>query len=252
MKLRRYLRLDHIHPNILTETEIHKALLAVQDREYRFVLDYCQRMGFSMPIQGPIAFRWTENRAIAGEATAQFCVAKLLNSGLFVKQDRVKAREWCAKAAEQKLPQAITMLGAFYEYGWGGLKASVATAIEVYKSAAELGEPGALRALAWMSLDGRGMPKDRDAGMALLRRAAMAGDELAQCELGLLLLRAKESSALEAEGLRWLREAASQGLPTAHRQLGYHYRVGSHGLPVDHELSRKHLDEASRLEAAYQ
>lgn len=237
---------------MLSETEIHKALLAVQDREYRFVLDYCQKMGFDMPIQGPIAYRWSEVRAIAGDATAQFCVAKLLSSGLFVKQDKVKAREWCEKAAEQKLPQAITMLGGFYESGWGGIDASVATAIELFKSAAELGEPGALRALAGMNLAGRGMLKDRAAGIALLRRAAMAGDELAQCELGLLLLRAEKSSGLEAEGLHWLREAASKGLPTAHRQLGYHYRAGSHGLPVDHALSRKHLDEASRLEAAYQ
>jgi TPR repeat protein len=237
---------------MLTETEIHKGLLAVQDPEYRVVLDYCKEMGFNMPVQGPIAYRRSEDRANAGDATAQFCVAKLLSSGLFVKQDKIKAREWCEKAAEQKLPQAITMLGGFYESGWGGLDASVATAIELFKSAAELGEPGALRALAGMNLDGRGMPKDRDAGIALLRKAAMAGDELAQCELGLLLLRAKESSDLEAEGLRWLREAASKGLPTAHRQLGYHYRTGSHGLPMDHALSRKHLDEAAKLEAVWQ
>jgi TPR repeat protein len=236
---------------MLTETEIHKGLLAVQNREYRFVLDYCQEMGFSMPSQGPIAYRRCEERANAGDAAAQFCVAKLLSSGLFVKRDKVKAREWCEKAASQNLPQAITMLGGFYESGWGGLAASATKAIELFRLAADLNEPGALRALAGMNLDGRGMPKDRETGIALLRKAATAGDELAQCELGLLLLRDSESPQLEAEGLRWLREAASRGLPTAHRQLGYHYRTGSHGLPVDPALSRKHLEEASRLEATY-
>ncbi len=63
IKLRRCPSLDHIRPMMLSETEIHKALLAVQDREYRFVLDYCQKMGFDMPIQGPIAYRWSEVRA---------------------------------------------------------------------------------------------------------------------------------------------------------------------------------------------
>jgi TPR repeat protein len=236
---------------MLTETEIHKGLLAVQDREYRFVLDYCQELGFNMPVQGPIAYRRCEERANAGDAAAQFCVAKLLSSGLFVKRDKVKAREWCEKAAKQNQPQAITMLAGFYESGWGGLKASAAKAIELFKSAAELNEPGALTSLAGMNLDGRGMPKDREAGMVLLRTAAIAGDALAQCALGVLLLREKESPRLEAEGLRWLRDAASRGLLTAHRQLGSHYRTGSHGLAADQAIARSHFDEASRLEAEY-
>jgi TPR repeat protein len=235
----------------MTETELHRALRSVHDREYRFVLDRLGEAGFELPLKGPVAYRWSEDRANAGDAAAQFCVAKLLSSGLFVKQDKVKAREWCEKAANQKLPQAITMLGGFYESGWGGLEASAVKAIELFRLASDLNEPGGLSALAGMNLDGRGLPKDREAGIALLRKAAIAGDELAQCEFGLLLLRDK-APQLEAEGLHWLREAVSRGLPTAHRQIGYHYRAGSHGLPVDHALSRKHLAEASRLEAEYQ
>jgi uncharacterized protein len=235
----------------MTEVELHHALLGVHDREYRFVLDFLREAGFELPLKGPIAYRWSEDHARAGDAKAQFCVAKLLSSGLFVKQDRLKAREWCEKAAKQNLPQAITMLGSFYEAGWGGFDANSAKAIELFRVAAELGEPGALSALAGMNLDGRGLPKDRVQGVALLRRAATMGDELAQCELGLLLLR-DEAPELEAEGLNWLREAASRNLSTAHRQLGYFYRSGSHGLPVDLTLSRKHLDEAVRLDATHQ
>jgi uncharacterized protein len=233
----------------MTEAELHRALLSVHDREYGFVLEFLNEAGFELPLKGPIAYRWGKDRALAGDAKAQFCVAKLLSSGLFVKQDRTEARKWCEAAANQNLPQAITMLGSFYESGWGGLEANSAKSIELFKSAAELGEPGALSALAGMNLDGRGLPLNYAEGVALLRRAARTGDKLAQCELGLLLLGDKDPQ-LESEGLRWLREAASNGISTAHRRLGFFYQSGSHGLPVDNVLSRKHLDEAAKLEAA--
>ncbi len=247
---RRFLRLVRHHRSMMTEAEIHKGLLAIRDREYRFLLNFFKNAGFDLPLQGPIAYRWAEAEAGAGNVRAQFCAAKLLKSGLFVKEDKLKARAWCEMAAKEPLPQALTMLGGLYESGSGDLVSNPAKAIELWQAAAALEETGAMCALAGMYLDGRFLNKDRDAGLRLLRRAATAGDELAQGELANLLIVEKEPAS-EAEGLHWLKAAAERGLASLHRHLGHFYRRGEHGLPVDLSQSRAHFAAAEKLEMEY-
>lgn len=234
----------------MTESELHRALLSVHDREYRFVLEFFREAGFDLPLQGPIAYRWSEERAREGDASAQFCSAKLLKSGLYVKEDRDSARLWCEKAALQGLPQALTMLGGLYESGSGGLVSDLAKAVEMWRAASTLDETGAMCALAGMYFDGRFLTKDRNEGLRLLRKAAAAGDGLAQVELSNVLIRDKDPS-VEAEGLQWLRAAAESGFASAHRHLGYFYRAGEHGLPVDSRQAQLHFQAAQKLEAEY-
>jgi uncharacterized protein len=145
------------------------------------------------------------------------------------------------------LPEAITMLGGFYESGWGGLDANRAKAVELWRQAADLGETGALCAMATLHLHDRSSKEDRDMGFSLLRRAAEAGNEVAQYILGSALVK-EHDPALEADGLHWIQVAASNHSASAHRALGYFYRAGEHGLDVDVPASRAHFEEADRLE----
>ena len=64
------------HRSMMTEAEIHKGLLAIRDREYRFLLNFFKNAGFDLPLQGPIAYRWAEAEAGAGNVRAQFCAAE--------------------------------------------------------------------------------------------------------------------------------------------------------------------------------
>lgn len=230
----------------MTNDELHRALL-MHDREYRVVLAFLRSAGFAVPSQGAMACRWVLDEAKLGNARAQFAAAKLLSVGLWIGQDKNQAREWCEKAANQQLPEAITMLGGFYESGWGGLEASPTKAMELLQRAIDLGETGAMCAMAALHLHDQATEKDRDAGVVLLRRAAQGENEVAQYILGSMLVK-EEDPALEAEGLRWIRLAARNHSASAHRTLGYFYRGGEHGLPVDAPASRAHFEEADRLE----
>jgi TPR repeat protein len=129
----------------------------------------------------------------------------------------------------------------------GGLEASLPKAIELWQRAIDLGETGAMCGMATLHLHDQSSGKDRDVAFALLRRAAQAGNEVAQYILGSTLVK-EDDPALEAEGLRWIRLASSNHNASAHRTLGYFYRGGEHGLPVDASASRAHFEEADRLE----
>jgi TPR repeat protein len=236
---------------MLTELEIHKALLAVLDREYRFVLDLCERKGFQLPLQGPIAYRLLEQEAHANNAESQFAVAKLLGAGVFVRRDKVRSYEWCEKSANAGFAPALTMLGNIYESGWGILPADPSKVMELWRSAAAKDEPGALSAIAEYGLSGRANEIGRDDAVNLLRRAACAGDALAQCRLGLVLV-AEESSASKSQGLSFLRSAAEKAVSTAHRQLAHFLRNGLHGLEVDEVTADRHLRAASTIDDQFE
>jgi TPR repeat protein len=234
----------------MPDIDTHRSLLAMHDRAYLALLDFAKQNGFGVPENGRELYVWLLSEAKRGHSQAQLFVAKLLFLGLFADRDHDQAREWCQKAADQKNPLAITMLGGFYQSGSGGLTEDPSKAVELWQLSSELHETGAMRALAGMYLDGRFLRKDRSMGLELLRNAARNGDELAQCELGMLLIDA-EDPALEAEGLRWFRAAAEGNLSTAHRHLARYYRYGEHGLGVDHATAHLHSEAAKKLEAVF-
>lgn len=60
-----------------------------------------------------------EQRALEGNAAAQYKLGKLYNNGLSIKQDHQKAFEWISKAAHQGLSEAQHMLGFMYANGIG-------------------------------------------------------------------------------------------------------------------------------------
>jgi hypothetical protein len=143
----------------MTDDELHRALL-MHDGEYRVVLGFLRSAGFAIPAQGAMACRWVLDEAKLGNARARFAAAKLLSVGLWIKQDKNQAREWCEKAADQQLPEAITMLGGFHESGWGGLEASRTMAIELWQRAIDLGETDAMCAMATLHFHDQSSSED--------------------------------------------------------------------------------------------
>lgn len=80
------------------------------------------------------------------------------------------------------------------------------------KKAAGKGDPDAMTNLAMIELSGTGVPKDVDAGIALLQRAAGTGYERAEYILGLSLATDMLGRAPDKEKAKyWLKKAADQG-----------------------------------------
>jgi TPR repeat protein len=127
-----------------------------------------------------IGGRFTDNLAAAeaGNAAAQAQVGTAYAEGQGVEKDLVLARAWHLKAAEQGQVTSQVVVGFYYANGIGGPPNDQA-AVEWYQKAAAADQPMALNNLGAMYSEGRGgLPKDQASAVDLYRRAAALGNEL--------------------------------------------------------------------------
>jgi TPR repeat protein len=97
--------------------------------------------------------------ASQGDASAQFYVGYMSESGRGVPQDYVEAASWYLKAAEQGDAQAQGRLGSMY-YDGRGVPQDFAEAAKWDRKAAEYGETSAQLDLAILYASGQGVPQD--------------------------------------------------------------------------------------------
>ena len=101
----------------------------------------------------------TKKKAEAGDATAQYNLGVMYNTGDGVPKDSAEAEKWLRKAADQGNAAAQTNLGLMYANGEGVPKDS-AEAVKWYRKAADQGFAGAQYNLGLMYANGDGVPKD--------------------------------------------------------------------------------------------
>ncbi len=106
-----------------------------------------------------LAFDYMSRAAKAGEAEAQFELAKLYEKGIGVTADPAKALELYKAAADQGYADALNDLGFLYFQGDLGLAPDQAKGIEYFQKAAALRHPEAMFNMAGM-IDG-GFIKDK-------------------------------------------------------------------------------------------
>jgi TPR repeat protein len=142
-----------------------------------------------------------EQAVAAGSAVAEVNLIGLIASGALGDPDWPALRSRLAVLAEEHVPGAAVALAEMLATGRGGvLEPSRARALAA--DAGAQGNAGAMRLLGWMQIQGVGGPVDREAGLALLRRAAGLGHGAAATDLGLL-----EPAAADA----WFERAALAG-----------------------------------------
>ena len=101
--------------------------------------------------------------------------------GIGVAQDWQKAVDNYRAAAEGGDDEALFVMGELYDRGVSGIiRSNLTTAFYYYSRSADAGSIKAMRRMAVALLDGRGVQKNTERGMALLRTAAGAGDQAAQ------------------------------------------------------------------------
>ena len=105
------------------------------------------------------SFTLALEKAEAGDAKAQYDVARFYQTGKGIAPDHAKAVEWLVKAAEQGLMEAETSLGSAYDLGMG-VPISNQKAVYWWQKAAKQGSGFALRCLGYSYIEGRGVAQN--------------------------------------------------------------------------------------------
>jgi len=192
----------------------------------------------------------TFRRAVAGERDQQYELAKLLDRGDGLPRDVNAATGWYGRAAEQgHVPAALELNHRRHEgMAIEADETKIATAL---RTAVDAGDTEAMRALADMTIYGRGGPRNPQEALALLHRAADKGSALAEQDLGdLYLLGAPGVPQDTREGLRWMAISARHGNLEAMEQLGSLYLHTPDSSLQDPAEAYRWLVRASFLDAA--
>ena len=113
--------------------------------------------------------------AESGDATAQFNLGVMYQSGQGVPQDYADAMKWYRLAADQGDEDAQNNLGVMYAKGQG-VPQDYAEAVKWYRMAAEQGEAVAQNNLGLMYDEGQGVPQDYAEAYVWFSVAAAGGD----------------------------------------------------------------------------
>lgn len=164
-----------------------------------------------------------QKRAEAGEALAQFELAKLYLNGSGVERQRDTGAKWMRRAAEQGHAEAQASLAMLLMMP-GPDGRSPEEAAGWMMKAAEQGNARAQGMYGAMLVRGTGLPRDARAGLDWLTRSAQADVAEAQGLLGVHLLKEHPERAEEAVG--WLKKGAQHNDALALMALGDLYDKG--------------------------
>ncbi|HXP31298.1 MAG TPA: tetratricopeptide repeat protein [Stellaceae bacterium] len=192
----------------------------------------------------------TLQRAVAGDRDQQYELAKLLDRGDGLPRDQTAATGWYGRAAEQgHVPAALELNHRRHE--GQAIEADEGKIAAALRSAVDAGDTEAMRALADMTIYGRGGPRNPQEALALLHRAADKGSALAEQDLAdLYLLGAPGVPQDTREGFRWMAISARHGNLEAMEQLGSLYLHTSDSSLQDPAEAYRWLVRASLLDAA--
>ena len=195
-----------------------------------------------------------------GDAGAMAALGSRYLSGDEKIRDEKKGREWLKKAIAAKEYSAYLALGDYEE----NVKKDLKAALNEYERGKDAGQVDCILRTADFYMQGKGVEKDAVRGLALLDKAAEAGNALAnfrlavqslsgekpdllvgykhlvaaananmpeaQNELALLYLSGKLAVADTPAGVAWLTRAAQGGSAQAQNNLGTLYERGAAGL----------------------
>ena len=232
-------------------------------------------------------------RASAGDASAQTLVAEMMSKGLGIKRDAKTAAFWYQQAAERGDPGAmfqyalLLMTGrdvpadkkkaddfmrraaeagnSSAQFNWGQILVSdhpgdsgLELALPFYEKSAQQGVADAQYAVAQVYLTLKGLPAEKKAQARFwLERAAKAGFDTAQLDMGLWLVNGVAGPQDYDKGFTWMRTAALRGNVVAQNKLAHLYveALGTRPNPVEaakwYVLSRRAGLQDPELEDFY-
>ncbi|MGF0539317.1 tetratricopeptide repeat protein [Agrobacterium sp. ES01] len=200
---------------------------------------------------------WYSQAAAGGYPAAMFKYAMLLMQGRDVKRDKAKADEYMKKAADAGNASA--------QFNWAqtlvtdnpGQK-GLELALPYYEKSADQGIADAQYAVSQLYRTIIDLPEEKRAqARSYLARAAKAGFDTAQLDMGIWLVNGIGGEKDYDEGFRWLSIAANRGNVVAQNRLSHLYinALGTRPDPVEaakwYVLSRRAGLKDTSLEDFY-
>ncbi|MGE8105083.1 tetratricopeptide repeat protein [Allorhizobium sp. NPDC080224] len=178
---------------------------------------------------------WYGQAAQGGDPSAMFKYALLLMEGREVPQDRAKADDYMRRAADAGNASAQFNWAQILVSGTPGVRGLTA-AMPYYEKAAEQGIADAQYALAQVYSALKDVPPEKKArAREWMMRAARAGFDTAQLDMGLWLVNGYNGPRDYEAGYRWLSIAAARGNVVAQNRIAHLYinALGTGPNPVE-------------------
>lgn len=149
------------------------------------------------------------------------------------QQNYKKAFEWCKKAADNRLPEAIYDIGTFY-YSGIVVEKNLSEAFSYFKEAAELGVARAQNMVGAFYNEGLNGTKDYSQARLWFEMAAKQEEPMALYNLALFYDSGLGGLIRDCkEATRLLEKSANLGCYPAQMLLAEGYRKGLAGLPIN-------------------
>jgi len=159
-----------------------------------------------------------------GDPNAMFGMWVMSDPGASLSTANIDAMRWLQRAAEGGHSEAQCYLGHSLEYNKPG---DIAQAVHWYKLSAGQHHPGGENHLAFCYLRGKGVEKDEQRGLELMREAADQGHAFSMAHLADLYARGIGEPRDENDRtIALLLRAANLGLTRAYDSLSLRYRQG--------------------------
>jgi TPR repeat protein len=173
----------------------------------------------SDPDERALGERLARRAAAQGHDGAMLALGRQLTDGKHSPEETAEGLALLRTAADQGNVYAQNEIGGLLLEGNARIPKEPEAGIGYLLRAAENGHSGAMLNYARALLSGNGVARDPAQGAAWLRQAAEADNEWAQLELGRRLLRGDGMSVDSAEARLWLERSAAQGNGPAGREL---------------------------------
>jgi TPR repeat protein len=223
------------------------------DANAQFQLARCYAEGSGFARDDALALEWYRRAAEQGHANAQFQVGYAYQHARGVRADYATALQWYRKAAAQNVAAATNNLGVMYEAGQG-VTQDYAEAHKLYQRAFEQGDPYGASNLGKLYHYGRGVQRDYAKAAEWYRKVGDNGPPPAYTGLGQLYENGLGVERDRTTAAQWYRKAATAGDAAAQTALGELYRLGR-GVGQDHAEALKWYAQAAEqgdLEAMFQ
>lgn len=159
-----------------------------------------------------------------GDPGAMAALGSRLLSGEESMRDEKKGREWLKKAVAAKEFSAYLALGDYEET----IKKDLKAALTEYERGKDAGQIDCILRTADFYIEGKGVEKDVERGLALLEKAAEGGNPVASFRLAAQALSGEKPDLIA--GYRHLLSAANGNLVEAQNELGLLYLSGKLAL----------------------
>jgi TPR repeat protein len=158
-------------------------------------------------------------RAVGGDRDDQYLLGLNLIFGDGMPRDRTAGMAWVVKAAEAGAPLAAIDVERKLQNG-EHIEVDETKVAAMLKPEVDAGDIDAMRALGPMTIRGRGVTQDPQAGIAMLRKAAERdkGGIVASGTADLYLVGTNGLPRDHGEGMKWYAVAASRVMSTPWRR----------------------------------